>query len=97
MEDVRLGEGICRVGRSKPSENYVGPAEEARRYLERRADLELDCSPSGPLMTDLKGNPIPADALEDYLIRARTVRVSMEANGSFCAAVLQSRIANNTK
>ena len=97
IEDVRFDEAYCRVCRSKPQEDYVGPAGEARRYLERRAALDLDCSPSGPLMTDLRDKPIPADGLEDYLIRARTVRVSMEANGSFCAAVLQSRTANKTK
>lgn len=93
VEDARLGGDNLWVRRSKSQEDHIGSAREARRYSERRGDLKLDCSPSGPLMTDLSGNPIPADEMEDYFIRARTTRVSTEANGSFCAAVLQSRIA----
>jgi hypothetical protein len=70
----------------------VGPAETARRYLQRRADLGLDGSPTGPLITDLQDQPLTVERLlEEYVTRARTVRLSLEANGALCRAVLAAR------
>ena len=69
-------------------------ARAASRYLERRAELELDCSESAPLIVDATGQAIPAEEMETYYIRARTARLAMEANGSLCSAMLQSRNAN---
>ena len=69
----------------------VGEAEVAHQYFQRRAELNLDCSPSAPLIIDLRGREVTAEQLEKYLIRARTVRVALQANGSFCAAVLEAR------
>ena len=91
IRDIHFSNGSYLVCRRKTRVEYVGPAEVAQRYLERRAYLGLDCSPTGLLITDLSNNPIPADGLEAYLVRARTVRVAMEANGSFCSAVLGAR------
>lgn len=71
-------------------------ARTASRYLERRAELELDCSESAPLMVDATGRTIPSEEMEAYYIRARTARLAMEANGSLCSAMLQSRKANWT-
>jgi metal-sulfur cluster biosynthetic enzyme len=68
--------------------------ETSRRYLERRAELGLDCSPSAPLIVDLNGNEVPLDQLDSYYRDARTVRVAMEANGSFCRALLAARRPN---
>ena len=65
--------------------------ETVRRYLERRAELGLDCSPSAPLIVDLDGKGLPLDQLDSYYRDARTVRVAMEANGSFCRALLAAR------
>jgi metal-sulfur cluster biosynthetic enzyme len=62
-----------------------------RRYLERRVELGLDCSPAAPLIVDHSGVAIVADRLEAHYQQIRTVRVSMEANGSFCRAVLATR------
>ncbi len=64
------------------------------RYLERRGELGLDCSETAPLIVDVTGAPIPADRLEAYYVRARTTRLAMEASGSLCSAMLQSRNAN---
>ena len=64
------------------------------RYLERRSELGLDCSETTPLIVDLSGTPIPADRLEAYYVRARTTRLAMEASGSLCSAMLQSRNRN---
>ena len=68
--------------------------ETVRRYLERRAELGLDCSPSAPLFVDLDGNQLSVERLEAYYRDARTVRVAMEANGSFCRALLAARRPN---
>ena len=66
----------------------------ASRFLERREELGLDCSAQSRLIVNLKGEAIPAEELETYYIRARTTRLAMEANGSLCSAMLQSRNAN---
>lgn len=69
----------------------VGPADTSRRYLQRRGDLGLDDSPTGPLITDLQDQPLTVERLEEHWTRARTVRLSLEANGAFCRAVLDAR------
>ena len=66
----------------------------ASRYLDRRNELGLDCSEAAPLIVDVSGVPVPADRLEAYYVRARTTRLAMEASGSLCSAMLQSRNAN---
>ena len=64
-----------------------------RRYMERRAEVGLDCSSDAPLIVDQSGASVPAEQLETYYRRIRTVRVSLEANGSFCRTVLATRRA----
>ncbi len=59
-----------------------------QRYLERRAELGLDCSPAAPLIVDLEGTPFSAEQLQAHYEAIRTVRVALEANGSFCRALL---------
>ena len=66
------------------------------RYMERRGELGLDCSGEMPLIVTAKGEDIPAAELQAYYIRARTTRLAMEANGSLCSAMLQSRNSNWT-
>lgn len=80
---------LARCAGRQPVE--VGPADTARRYLQRRGELGLDGSPTGPLITDLQGQPLTVERLEEYVIRARTVRLSLEANGALCRAVLAAR------
>ena len=67
------------------------------RYLERRNDVGLDCADAAPLIVDVRGAPVPAEELEAYYVRARTTRLAMEASGSLCSAMLQSRNRNWTK
>ena len=67
------------------------PGESLQRYLERRAELGLDCSPTAPLIVDLDGNEVTVEHLDAYYRDARTVRVAMEANGSFCRALLAAQ------
>lgn len=64
------------------------------RYLERRAELGLDSSGQARLIVDVTGEAVPADALETYYLRARTTRLAMEASGSLCSAMLESRKDN---
>ena len=64
------------------------------RYLERRRELGIDCSDSTPLIVDLHGTAVAANELEAYYVRARTTRLAMEASGSLCSAMLQSRNEN---
>jgi len=68
-----------------------GSAAIFQRYLERRGELCLDCSLAAPLIVDVKGEPLSAEQLLAHYEAARTVRVAMEANGSFCRAVLAAR------
>jgi metal-sulfur cluster biosynthetic enzyme len=65
-----------------------GSAAALQRYLERRAELALDCSLAAPLIIDLNGKPFSAERLQAHYEAIRTVRVALEANGSFCRALL---------
>lgn len=65
-----------------------GSAEVLVRYLERRAELALDCSPAAALIVDLEGKQVSTEQLVAHYESARTVRVAMDANGSFCRALL---------
>ena len=67
-----------------------------KRYLERRVELGLDCSPAAPLIVDESGAAIAADKLEVYYQQIRTVRVALEANGAFCRAMLAKRIESRS-
>ena len=71
-------------------------ARTVSRYLERRGELGLDCSDSAPLVVNVKGEAIAPEELETYYVRARTTRLAMEASGSLCSAMLQSRNSNWT-
>jgi metal-sulfur cluster biosynthetic enzyme len=68
-----------------------GSAAILRRYLERRTELALDSSPSALLIVDLEGKPFSVERLQAHYEAVRTVRVALEANGSFCRALLSVR------
>src|SRR6266436_6580589 len=61
-----------------------GAAEILQRYLERLAELGLDCRLAAPLIVDLEGEALSVERLLVHYETARTIRVAMEANGSFC-------------
>jgi len=91
-----LRESIGYGKDSSPEEAVLprmDPAIIAQRYLERRSALGLDCSPSSPLILDLKGEPVPPEQLESFFVRSRTIRVSAEATGALCSALLEARNA----
>ena len=93
LADVVCEGGACHVRRPGGQAVHLGPDEMLRHYLQRRVELGLDCSADAPLMLDADGTPVHFDQLEAYMIQARTVRVSLEANGSLCRAVLDARQA----
>ena len=65
-----------------------GSAAVLGRYLRRRAELALDCRSTAPLIVDLESKPLSEDQLQAHYEAIRTVRVALEANGSFCRALL---------
>jgi metal-sulfur cluster biosynthetic enzyme len=67
-----------------------GSAAILQRYLERREELALDCEPTSPLIVDLEGMPFTEERLHAHYEAARTMRVALEANGSFCRALLSA-------
>jgi metal-sulfur cluster biosynthetic enzyme len=77
---------VIRPPGSAPVETRSGAV--LQRYLQRRAELGLDCSPAAPLIVDLEGAPFSADRLQAHYESIRTLRVALEANGSFCRALL---------
>jgi len=70
---------------------------EARRYLDRRARVDLDTSANAPFLVDLDGNAVTAETLDRHLIFARTVSVSIEGNASFCRDLLAARYGLGSK
>src|SRR5229473_1945054 len=85
---VRLGEVSVRDEGVMVQQTKSAAAQTLQRYLERRAELGLDCSPVAALIVDLDGKALSAERLHAHYEAARTVRVAMEANGSFCRALL---------
>ena len=90
--DVLEPDGTCRLWSSVQEPAARTSATTLQRYLARRAALGLDCTPTAPLLVDLAGQPLAVAGLQAYYQTARTVRVAMEANGSFCRALLEVRL-----
>ena len=70
----------------------VPPSAELDRLRQRRAELGLPAGDEAPLLIDpVNGAPLPADAVPLHLRRARTTRVSIEANAGVCRGMLRHR------
>ena len=91
LEHLSIEGTFCRIRRPSGDTLAVEAAQAARRYLERRAELGLNGSPTAPLVTDSEDRPIPSHGLPQYLRAARTVRLSLEANAAVCSALLDRR------
>lgn len=62
------------------------------RLRERRAELGLPAGDDAPLLIDPKtGEQVSAEATPLHLRRARTTRISLDANGSICRGMLRHR------
>ena len=72
----------------------VPASRELDRLRHRRAELGLPAGDDAPLLIDpTTGAPLPGDAVPLHLRRARTTRVSLEANVGICRGMLRHRYA----
>jgi metal-sulfur cluster biosynthetic enzyme len=70
----------------------VPPSPALTRLRERRAELGLPAGDDAPLLIEpASGERVPAGAVPLHLRRARTTRVSLDANGSICRGMLRHR------
>jgi hypothetical protein len=70
----------------------VPPSPALARLRQRRAELGLPAGDDAPLLIDPRtGERVGDDALPLHLRRARTTRISIEANGSICRGMLEHR------
>ena len=97
VRSVSLQHGLCCITTDAGRTAQIQPAKIAQDYLERRAQIGIDCDAEAPLLVDVKGRVVSAEKLKDHLIHMRTVRLSMEANGSLCSALLAATQANKHK
>ena len=69
------------------------PASRAlERLRQRRAELGLPAGDDAPLLIDpVTGDPVRDDAVPLHLRKARTTRVSIEANAGICRGMLRHR------
>jgi metal-sulfur cluster biosynthetic enzyme len=68
------------------------PSEALERLRQRRAELGLPAGDDAPLLIDpATGAPLRGDAVPLHLRRARTTRVSIEANAGVCRGMLRHR------
>lgn len=88
VQAVSVQHGICYVETDAGRITQIQPASIVDDYLSRRAQIGLDTSPDSLLFVDVKGGGLSAEKLEEYLVYVRTVRLSMEANGSLCSALM---------
>jgi metal-sulfur cluster biosynthetic enzyme len=62
------------------------------RLRQRRAELGLPAGDDAPLLIDpVSGSPLRSEAVPLHLRRARTTRVSIEANAGICRGMLRHR------
>jgi metal-sulfur cluster biosynthetic enzyme len=70
----------------------VPPSRPLTRLRERRAELGLPADDDAPLLIDPKtGERVNAEQTPLHLRRARTTRISLDANGSICRGMLRHR------
>jgi metal-sulfur cluster biosynthetic enzyme len=68
------------------------PSRALDRLRQRRADLGLPAADDAPLIIDpASGAAVRGDAIPLHLRRARTTRVSIEANSGICRGMLRHR------
>jgi metal-sulfur cluster biosynthetic enzyme len=91
IKDVSYQAGACLLPGQAGQVVAVEPDTIVRDYLDRRAQIGLDFRADAALFVDLRAEPVTAEQLEKYLIYARTVRLSLEANGSLCSALLEAK------
>ena len=94
LGDISMQDDTIGIRQLGCASAQCGSAATLQRYLERRAELAFDCRRAAPLIVDLEGNPFSEERLEAHYEAVRTVRVALEANGSFCRALLSVQHRN---
>ena len=61
------------------------------RLRVRRGELGIPAGDDDPLLVDVGGRPVDHTEVSVHLRRARTVRVSIDANGDYCRQLLRER------
>ncbi len=64
---------------------------EARRVVELRSALGIECGPDAPAFVLADGRALTADQLPRWRRMARLVRTSLDANGGICRSLLAAR------
>jgi len=90
LGDISMQDDTIVIRQLGCASAQCGSAATLQRYLERRAELAFDCRRAAPLIVDLEGNPFSEERLEAHYEAVRTVRVALEANGSFCRALMSA-------
>ena len=67
-----------------------------RRLRARRAELGIPSGDDDPLLVTADGDRVPCDEVPVHLRRARTIRVSIEANADYCRQLLTERYRDST-
>jgi len=87
-----LAAGTDPAGLLELTLGELPPSGPLERLRQRRAELGLPANDDAPLMIEpATGAPVRADSLPLHLRRARTTRISIEANGSICRGMLRHR------
>jgi len=74
----------------------VPPSASLDRLRQRRAELGLPAGDDAPLVIDpATGARVSPDAVPLHLRRARTTRISIEANGGICRGMLRHRYGSS--
>ncbi len=88
LADIAVRDGAIVLRDPGPAPFPSGSGTILQRYLQRRTELGFDCSPAAALIIDLDGRPFAPERLQAHYEAARTMRIALEANGSFCHALM---------
>jgi metal-sulfur cluster biosynthetic enzyme len=87
-----LAAGTSPAGLPGMTLGDVPPSPALDRLRQRRAELGLPTADDAPLLIDpATGAPVADEAIPLHLRRARTTRISIEANGGICRGMLRHR------
>jgi metal-sulfur cluster biosynthetic enzyme len=87
-----LDAGTDAAGLLELTLGQLPPSRPLQRLRQRRAELGLPAGDDAALVIDpVTGAPVGGDAMPLHLRRARTTRISLEANGSICRGMLRHR------
>lgn len=76
---------ICKAGELQ---------ELVEAYLEKRAEIDLDCADGDRAITTAEGEAIEAASLATYLRDARKVTMNAQSNGEMCRILMAARHTN---